>query len=345
MSYQRDYERRVATALVGAGSHAYRNLLPALNYLPVDLRAICVRSDAARAEQTAAQYGCSAYTNLERMLDEEKIEALIVCLPPEVQAEVAAAALARGKHVWLEKPPGTSSVQVRQMIAARGESVAVVGFKKAFMPVTDKAIEIAASPDYGNLNSMLAIYPTHIPTRAEMQDAGGWIPDWLLNGVHPLSFLLAVGGAPSSVRAVTGRNGHGSCCVTFDSGVVANLHLASGPMPMEAYYLYGDHWHLDIYNNNRVALYRGVPMEYGKTTSFVPDGDDTGAVVWQASNCHASLENKALFTQGIFGELNYFFDCILEQRPAVRGSLEFALDVVRVYEAALESDGNEIMLS
>ena len=41
--YQREYEKRIRVGLIGAGSHAYRNLLPALHYLPVKLVAICNR--------------------------------------------------------------------------------------------------------------------------------------------------------------------------------------------------------------------------------------------------------------------------------------------------------------
>ena len=33
--------------------------------------------------------------------------------------------------------------------------------------------------------------------------------------------------------------------------------------------------------------------------------------------------------------MRYFCDCILEQRAAERGSLEFALEVMKVYEAGL----------
>ena len=37
MSYQREFEQRLNVAVVGVGSHGYRNILPALHYLPVRL--------------------------------------------------------------------------------------------------------------------------------------------------------------------------------------------------------------------------------------------------------------------------------------------------------------------
>ena len=41
MPYQREFESRLKVAIVGVGSHAYRNILPAMTFLPVSLRAVC----------------------------------------------------------------------------------------------------------------------------------------------------------------------------------------------------------------------------------------------------------------------------------------------------------------
>ena len=65
--YQREYERRVRTAVVGIGSHSYRNILPALHFLPVELKAVCNRSNRDMAEKTAAEYGCRWYQDTEEM--------------------------------------------------------------------------------------------------------------------------------------------------------------------------------------------------------------------------------------------------------------------------------------
>lgn len=48
--FRHEYERRLRVAVVGCGGHAYRNILPALNFLPVELLATC---DIAR-ERAAA---------------------------------------------------------------------------------------------------------------------------------------------------------------------------------------------------------------------------------------------------------------------------------------------------
>ena len=125
---------------------------------------------------------------------------------------------------------------------------------------------------------------------------------------------------------------------------VITLHLASGPSPrLERYAVYGESWQLDI-ENAKVTLQRGIPFVYKETTSYVPEGDDSGAVVWEPSNCMATLENMALFTQGMYSEMMHFCECALRSEPAQKGTLEFSLELMKVYEAALLSDGKTIRL-
>ena len=71
MSYQREFPHRLRAGLVGIGSHAYRNILPVMNFLPVQLVAVCNRSNVELAQLTAAQYGCKSYQKPEEMYEKE----------------------------------------------------------------------------------------------------------------------------------------------------------------------------------------------------------------------------------------------------------------------------------
>ena len=73
-------------------------------------------------------------------------------------------------------------------------------------------------------------------------------------------------------------------------------------------------------------------------------GLDGGAIVWEAQDGLNTLENKAVFTQGLYGELAHFCEAILASRPATIGSLEFALELTRVYEGALLSEGSPVQI-
>ncbi len=344
MSYQREFPHRLRVALVGAGSHAYRNLLPAMNFLPVRLVAICdVREEVARA--TAEQYGAKAYTDTRELYARETLDAVFLCVSPQLHPILAREAFAAGLHVWLEKPPAMLASEVEEMIRDRGDRICVVGFKKAFMPATDKAVELFSDPQYGPIRSILAEYPMSIPANGELVLRERVFTNWLGNGCHPLSFLLTVGGPVAGVSVHRGAHGGGACVLTFASGAIGTLHLAegaNGTQPLERYTVFGNNCHLTIDNCQRVTFQRGIPFSYGVTTSYLPSGTDSGAVVWEPQNMLGTLENMALFTQGMYAEMRYFCDRVLAGQAPARGSLEFALAVMRVYEAALRSTGEMV---
>lgn len=344
--YQRELEPYLDVAVIGAGAHAYRNLLPATNFLPVRVRAVCdVDLDLARA--TAAQYGARAYARAADLYEAERIDAVLVAVSPERHAELACEAFAAGLHVWLEKPVATSVEEVDRVIRARGDLTAVVGYKRAFMPATDKARELFRDGGHGPIRSLLAVYPMSIPAGGRRALEAGEIRNWLANGCHPLSFLVAVGGPVAAVTVHRGRHGGGVCVLDFESGAIGTLHLADGgnfTQPLERYEVFGDHAHLGVDNAQRITFQRGIPFEYGRTTTFAPPGTDTGAVVWEPQNMLSTLENMPLFTQGIQPAMRHFCECVLAGKPAELGTLEFARHLTAIYEAALLSEGSCVIL-
>lgn len=344
MSYQRSSERKLNVAIVGVGSHCYRNILPAMNYLPVTIKALCDQNEEL-VRETAKQYGnCAYYTNTREMYEKEQLDAVFLVVSPYAHPKLAIEAFEAGLHVWMEKPVAIRATEVENMIEHRKDRIAVVGLKKAFMPAADKALEIVNSPDYGHLRSLVGVYPMELPDNGrEILDNRTFV-DWLGNGCHPLSFILAACGKPLAVTAHKGAGRYGAVLIDFENGITGNFHLASGPFPIESYQLFGNRWHLQIDNCSRVTLQRGIPHKYSLTSHYLPEGTDTGAIVWEPQNSLATLENKALFTQGMYGSLKYFCDCVLSGQTAERGSLEFAHEVMKVYEAALLSGGQTVYL-
>ena len=341
MSYQRDFERKVRVGLVGAGSHSYRNILPTLTFLPVELVAVC-DLNGALAAKTAKQYGASGvYTQAPEMYAREKLDAAFICVSPQLHPALAAEALAAGLHVWFEKPPAMRAADLNAAIAARKDRVVVCGFKKAFMPATRKVVDIFGRAEYRPLRTVLAEYSMSIPANGAEVLEKRQFTNWLGNGCHPLSIMVEVAGPVVAVATHRGRHGGGVLALEFASGAVGNLHMADGsPRPVERYAFYGKGVEVTIEDCRRVTMQRGIPFKYGVTTSYAPEGLDHGAIVWEPQNCLATLENKALFTQGFYDEMKHFCDCVLGGKPAERGTLEFARHLMDVYEAALLSDGS-----
>ncbi len=352
MAYQREFENKLRVGMVGVGSHAYRNIMPTMTFLPVTLRAIC-DVDAERMRSTASQYGVTAcYDNARQMYRNEDLDAVFLCVSPQLHPELACQAFDAGLHVWMEKPPAMRASEVEEMIRHRKDRVAVVGYKKAFMPAADKVIEMLAMEGYGPLRNMLAVYSMAVPEDGEKVLREREINGWLANGCHPLSLMMRVGGPVSAVTVHRGQRGGGVCVLDFASGAMGNFHMSSGgsgrqpldAQPLERYSFFGDGCSVTVDNNHRVTVQRGIPFQYAQITSYLPEGIDSGATVWEPQNNISTLENKALFTQGIYNEMRYFCDRVLAGEAAVTGSLEFALEVMQVYEAGLLSNGDRVSL-
>lgn len=78
---------------------------------------------AAVASRAHVDVGVPAFPSLEAMLEQgPAIEAVALCTPPQVRWRTAVAALNAGKHVFLEKPPGVSVGEVRDLAALAADN-------------------------------------------------------------------------------------------------------------------------------------------------------------------------------------------------------------------------------
>jgi predicted dehydrogenase len=346
MIHQRDVERRLRVGVVGVGQHAYRNVLPALTFLPAELVAVA-DVNLVLAERTSRQFGSvKAYGSASEMYASENLDVVLLCVSPQQHPRLAVEAFAAGLHVWMEKPAAATVADVDMMIAAAGDRITTVGYKKAFMPATLKLVELVESDVLGKVRTVLGVYPMSIPLgdRAYVDSRAPSL--WLANGCHPLSLLLSIAGPVADVSVHRGTDDSGVLLLRHRNGVVSNLHLALGAppsQPFERYIVFGDGKSAEVKNSRQVTFQRGI--EFGSEgTSFAPTGVDSGAIRWEPQDSFNTLENKAEFTQGLYGGLAYFFDCVLRGAVPERANLSFARQLAQIHEAAILSDGNSIDL-
>ncbi|MFT6408224.1 MAG: D-galactose 1-dehydrogenase [Arenicella sp.] len=69
----------------------------------------------ATASRNASVDGVQAFSDIAAMLDATELDAVALCMPPQYRQAAARLALARGKHVLLEKPPGATVSEVEQL--------------------------------------------------------------------------------------------------------------------------------------------------------------------------------------------------------------------------------------
>lgn len=78
---------------------------------------------AAVASRNASLPGLPHFATIEELLEKgPEIDAVSLCTPPQVRRAQAAAALAAGKHVMLEKPPGIGVAELDPLIAMAADA-------------------------------------------------------------------------------------------------------------------------------------------------------------------------------------------------------------------------------
>ena len=76
-----------------------------------------------------------------------------------------------------------------------------------------------------------------------------------------------------------GKRGGGVCVLEFASGAIGNFHMADSGQPLEHYGFFGNSCHVAIDGGLRVAFQRNILPQFGSTTTYAPEGLDSGAIV------------------------------------------------------------------
>ncbi len=102
-------------AIVGFGAIARRQHVPAIAKVPG-------AALVAIVDPVTSSHGLPHFHDLQELLrDGPEIDAVALCTPPQRRCALAATALAAGKHVLLEKPPGATVSEITPLIAAAQE--------------------------------------------------------------------------------------------------------------------------------------------------------------------------------------------------------------------------------
>jgi len=95
--------KKLRVGIIGCGRISVMHLIPAQMLEEAELVACCdIKKD--RADETAEKYQIKAYYSYEEMLDNEKLDAVHICLPHHLHTKVACYAFEKGVHVLSEKP-------------------------------------------------------------------------------------------------------------------------------------------------------------------------------------------------------------------------------------------------
>ena len=141
----------VRVGFIGAGHLATLVHYPSLDELDTASLVAITDIDETRLLSTANRYNVSGrYTNHRDMLDKEHLDAVYVVMPPQLLHDIVIDCLEAGKHVFVEKPPGTGTYQTEAFAwyAAKYGCLTMTGFNRRFVPLLKRCKELveAAGP-------------------------------------------------------------------------------------------------------------------------------------------------------------------------------------------------------
>ena len=356
ITYNHEYQKKLKAAFIGCGGHAQRNIFPTFQYAPVDLVAVC-DLDLGRAEACARQFGAPrAYHDYQEMLQKEQPEIVFIVTNYDKDfrpryPELTIDCLNAGAHTWIEKPPAASSHEIREMmkVSAQTAKNVGVGFKKMFVPANQKARGIIQSPEFGPITSITARYPQALPPLQERSSARK-MQSFLDHIVHPHSVLKYLAGELESIFVRRNQTiSSGIVSLRFKSGAIGVLHLSQGQSArsyLERTEVIGEGTNLTIENNIRLTYFRrGRPSgDYGRAGSYFDENVDRSPLVWEPEFSLGQLYNKGIFLLGYAGEVIHFTSRLLEGKGAETGTLDDALELLKVYEAYRKGDEEMVFI-
>ncbi len=224
----------VRVGVIGGGAWGNYHLLAAKQLEAegkVELVAIADEYELTATKQASA-FKIRKYTDFQKMIRDEDLDAVTVATPDHLHREVALYAMRQGKHVLIEKPLDLTTAGCREMVAAAeaGNLLLTVDFHKRYDVYNAEVMRKVRSGAIGNPYHAYTYMEDKITVPLNMLRnwAAHSSPFWFI-GVHKLDLIRWVTGLnPVRVQA-HGRKGklQENDIDTFDS-VSAWIEFESG---------------------------------------------------------------------------------------------------------------------
>lgn len=208
----------IKLAIIGAGAITQVAHLPVLRKLKgVQIVGIC-DTDLAKAKALADRFQVrDAFSDIEEILDFEKLDAVAICTPNHLHEPHVQAALARGVHVLVERPLALSAGGAQKILrlAEKKNCTLMVGMNHRYRSDVQIVRSFVQSGELGKLESIRGSWHVFRPSRAQLgwrqrrdESGGGAMLD-LGHAILDLGFWLANDPKPLRVSAnLSGGDSH-----------------------------------------------------------------------------------------------------------------------------------------
>ncbi len=268
--------------------------------------------------------------NYHRLLENDEIQAVLICSSTDTHAEMIVEAAEAGKDIFCEKPIALEMDKIDQALAAV-EKAGVklqVGFNRRFDPSFKKAKELVESGKIGTPHLLrISSRDPQPPPLDYIKVSGGLFLDMMIHDFDMARFLLG--------EEVSELMASGHCLVDPSIGKCGDIDTAVVLLKFQS-------GALGTIDNSRQAVYgydQRIEVFGSKGSVVVKNKTPTEVTLHSADSIQS---DKPLFffleryQEAYLAEINQFIRCVLEDKePPVTG-LDGKISVAMGY-AAMES--------
>lgn len=327
--------KKIGLGIIGLGYIGKTHLQNSFKL--TNIKTLAVSDISKRALRNAKNAGIKkTYDDYEKLLDDPDIDAVVISLPTHLHLPCTKRAAEKGKHVFLEKPIARNVQEAQEIIsAAQKNSVKLMigyplRFNSTFRALKEKI-------DNGTLGDVEIAYAANISSgpffhRAQ-EYAPAPVPEWWFNkeltgggalidlGSHMINLLRWYFGEIRNIQAHLGYRFNldfedsATCLAKFESGTLATINVG----------WFSQQSHL------RVELFGTVSVAFSEHVSTNP----------LITAIQMLTTGRSKYFQAHFAELQYFVNCIVQDRdPSSTGE-----DGLKDLKAITQAYKNQINLA
>ena len=221
----------IRIGMVGLGKMGLSHLAIVRAHPDVQVVAAC--DSVAYLTDVLGKYtGLKCYSTMDEMLRHEALDAVVISTPSKLHAQMVSDALARGLHVFCEKPFVLDVADGEALVksAEARQRVTQVGYHYRFVGAFKEAARVARSGALGRVHHIrveaygpVVLRAKGSTWRSAKSEGGGALYDYACHAIDLVNFA-----SPSPVTAVTGAVRQGVFSRDVDDEVYATLHFADG---------------------------------------------------------------------------------------------------------------------
>lgn len=293
---------KVNIALIGAGGMANGVHYPSLSECEdVNLVGLCDLVPS-KLQATAERFEIEqTFTDYKQMLEKTSPDAVYVLMPPQHLFPLVIHCLSQQHHVFIEKPPGVTIHQTKEMARAAEKNACktMVGFNRRFIPLLQRVKTIVE--ERGPIIQGMSTFHKNTPGALYYD---GVIDVLTCDAIHAVDALRWIGGG--EVKAVASdinsfyseRENSFNAIVKFTSG--ASGYLCTN-------WAVGARIHIFEMHAREISAYIN-PDAGGRAVLHTPEG------ITEITPEEAAGSDATHKVYGFYGESRHFVDAILQDR-------------------------------